>query len=108
MVIANLIIKVGIRMTMVITVNGKKEQIEKGTTVRQILTDRNVRPEIVAVEINGEIIERDEYATTQLSSGDIMEFLHYMAGGAALAFLPCCEAILGTTQDRLSDDFSQF
>lgn len=68
-------------MTMAITVNGKKEQIKEGTTVHQVLESKNVRPEIVAVEINGEIVERDEYATLRLKSGDEMEFLHYMAGG---------------------------
>ena len=68
-------------MAVQITLNGKNEQIEEGTTVAEVLKTKNVRPEIVAVEINGEIIDRDEYETMQLRRGDEMDYLHYMAGG---------------------------
>jgi len=68
-------------MAVQITLNGKNEQIEEGTTVSEVLKTKNVRPEIVAVEINGEIIDRDEYETMQLRRGDEMDYLHYMAGG---------------------------
>ncbi len=73
--------KVGIKMAVQITVNGKKEQIKEGTTVLEVLKSKNIRPEIVAVEINGEIIDREEYTTMKLRRGDELEYLHYMAGG---------------------------
>lgn len=66
-----------------ITVNGRKEKIRDGMSVAQLLRAKNLRLEIVAVEINGQVIERDDYATLKLRSGDVMEFLYYMAGGKA-------------------------
>lgn len=64
-----------------VTINGQKEKIAVGTTVADILQAKEVRPEMVAVEINGQLIQRNEYRTLTLVVGDQMEFLYYMAGG---------------------------
>lgn len=64
-----------------VTINGKKETVAEGTTITDILQVKEVRPEMVAVEVNGELIQKGEYATLALSLGDRMEFLYYMAGG---------------------------
>jgi len=64
-----------------VTINGRKEKLAATTTVADILVSKDVRPEIVAVEINGELIQKHEYTKLVLSSGDKMEFLRYMAGG---------------------------
>jgi len=64
-----------------VVINGKKEKIEEGVTIAQILKQRNIRPEMVAVELNGQVIERDAYASLELKEGDSLEFLFYMAGG---------------------------
>lgn len=68
-------------MPIEVVINGKKEEIEEGSTIAQILKGRNIRPEMVAVEVNGEVVERDLYGTLELKQGDQMEFLFYMAGG---------------------------
>lgn len=65
-----------------VQINGVKEQIAVGTTVSAVLEAREVRPEMVAVEINGELVQKGKYATLVLEAGDQMEFLHYMAGGS--------------------------
>lgn len=64
-----------------VQINGAKEQVEPGTTVSGVLAAKAVRPEMVAVEINGELVPKGKYATLALQAGDAMEFLHYMAGG---------------------------
>jgi sulfur carrier protein len=69
-------------MAVQITINGKKEQVKEGATIFEILKTRNIRSEIVAVEINGEIIDREEYPTTKLRRGDEMEYLDYTADRA--------------------------
>lgn len=68
-------------MEIEIMINGQKESIADGTTVEDILKAKDVRPEMVAVEINGELIQKGEYPNYALSTGDQMEFLYYMAGG---------------------------
>ena len=64
-----------------VRINGITEQLKPGTTVAALLEDKKVRPEMVAVEINGELVQKGRYATLELRAGDVMEFLHYMAGG---------------------------
>lgn len=65
-----------------VQINGVKETIADGTTVASILEEKSVRPEMVAVEINGELVPKGQYPTLALQPGDRMEFLHYMAGGS--------------------------
>ncbi len=64
-----------------IQINGITEEIEPGTTVASILERKEVRQEMVAVEVNGELVQKGKYPTLTLEVGDEMEFLHYMAGG---------------------------
>ena len=64
-----------------VKINGVKEEIVSGTTVSSILENREVRKEMVAVEVNGELVQKGKYPTLTLKAGDEMEFLHYMAGG---------------------------
>lgn len=66
---------------MDVKINGKIENIAEGSTVSQILDSRKVRQEMVAVEINGNIIDRENYESIQLESGDVVEYLYYMGGG---------------------------
>lgn len=70
-------------MGIEVIVNGRREGLEDGLNVAQFLRLKNVRPELVAVELNGILLSRDQYETRLLAEGDVLEFLHYMAGGAA-------------------------
>ena len=65
---------------MRIKINGKPEDIEE-KNILDILKAKNVEPRMVAVEVNGELIERDNYETTILKEGDEIEFLYFMGGG---------------------------
>lgn len=62
-------------------INGVTEKLEAGTTVAMVLEAKKVRPEMVAVEINGELVPKGKYGMLAIEAGDVMEFLHYMAGG---------------------------
>ncbi len=64
-----------------VQINGIKEELEPGATVASVLETKSVRPEMVAVEVNGELLRKGEYLELELKTGDQMEFLHYMAGG---------------------------
>lgn len=64
-----------------VKINGKEENIQKGSTVLAVLETKSVRPEMVAVELNGDLLPREEYEQKLLNHGDILEFLYYMAGG---------------------------
>lgn len=64
-----------------IKINGKEENVKRGSTILAVLEQKSVEPEMVAVELNGDLIGREEYDQKTLAEGDILEFLYYMAGG---------------------------
>lgn len=68
-------------MEVSVTINGTGESLSQGSTVLDVLNAKEARPEMMAVEINGELLRKDDYGATILKDGDSMEFLPYMAGG---------------------------
>lgn len=69
-----------VETTIKVRINGKEEEIRKGQTVVEVLRERDIRPEMVAVELNGLLLEKNEYSKV-LQEGDELEYLYYMAGG---------------------------
>jgi sulfur carrier protein len=65
---------------MQLKINGKSEEFSGGS-VLDLLKTKKIEPQMVAVEVNDSMIEREGLATTQLKEGDRLEFLFYMGGG---------------------------
>ena len=65
---------------MHVTVNGKAEEVPSGSLL-DLLKAKNIEPQMVAVEVNDRMVERDNLGTTNLNEGDQVEFLFYMGGG---------------------------
>jgi sulfur carrier protein len=65
---------------MQVKINGKPEEISGGT-VLDLLQAKKIEPQMVAVEVNDTVLDRNHLATTSLSDGDRVEFLFYMGGG---------------------------
>jgi len=63
-------------------INGKPRQAEDGVTITALLEELKINPLRVAVQLNLEIIKREEYEKTALKSGDRLEIITFMAGGA--------------------------
>ncbi|OIO40606.1 MAG: thiamine biosynthesis protein ThiS [Candidatus Omnitrophica bacterium CG1_02_49_10] len=66
---------------MKIEINGKGIEAEDSSTVSDILKVRNIREEVVTVELNGGIVERAGYPESRLKDGDKLELVYYMGGG---------------------------
>ena len=64
-----------------ITVNGKKKDLEKPMTVTEYLNENSYVPATVAIELNEEILPKDRYAETILKDGDCMEIVTFVGGG---------------------------
>lgn len=62
-------------------VNGKKVELEQATPLLDYLSSLGVDPRAVAVEHNGEIIERDRFPDTTLQAGDVVEIVRMVGGG---------------------------
>jgi len=65
---------------MQVKINGKTEEFSGGT-VLDLLQAKKIEPQMVAVEVNDTVLNRNHLATTNLSDGDRVEFLFYMGGG---------------------------
>jgi thiamine biosynthesis protein ThiS len=68
--------------TIQITLNGKENEIKSGMTVTDLLDKWRMRPELVTVELNENIIQKLDYENTEIKTGDKIEFIFYMGGGA--------------------------
>ena len=67
--------------TMKIMLNGKPNEIKSGMTVTDLLTKWRMRPELVTVEINENILQKLDYDSTEIKENDKVEFIFYMGGG---------------------------
>jgi len=67
---------------MKLIINGEEVATKDGLNVNQFLMEHNVKmPEMVSVELNGQILRRHTFEATQLNKGDKVEFLYFMGGG---------------------------
>lgn len=69
---------------MQISINGEKRQIDiEVVTISILLQMEKVEaPEMVSVQVNGDIIDRKLYQDTKIGAGDEVDFLYFMGGGA--------------------------
>jgi sulfur carrier protein len=68
---------------MILQINGKKETLDGDRlTVTQLLDVKDVPdPDMVSVQLNGEILEREDFTDQLVTDGDELEFLYFMGGG---------------------------
>lgn len=69
-------------MAMAIYLNGKKEEVGDDLNISKLLEIKKIKPEVVTVELNEKIIDRNEYPSIRLRANDRLEFVYYMGGGS--------------------------
>lgn len=72
-------------LSMKIKVNGKEKNFDKDSlSVSELLKVSEVeRPEMVSVQLNGELIKKEDLKNKQLKENDEVEFLYFMGGGVS-------------------------
>ena len=67
---------------MKLAVNGKEIEFDVELTISELLVKQNVKmPDMVSVEVNGQILKTSEFESTTLKGGERIEFLYFMGGG---------------------------
>lgn len=66
---------------MRITVNGDAVVVDAGKNLDQLLLDRALPLEQVAVEHNGKVVRRALRKETELKDGDVVEIVTLVGGG---------------------------
>jgi thiamine biosynthesis protein ThiS len=64
-------------------INGKPVELDGVTPLLDYLENLGVNPRAIAVEHNGEIIERAAYERVTLKEGDSVEIVRMVGGGSA-------------------------
>jgi len=64
-----------------IQLNGDPYEINKGTNLIELLNKLKIQKNKVAIEVNGEIVERKKYQNLILNRDDKVEIVHFIGGG---------------------------
>ena len=83
-------------MSIRIKINGKQEEVADALTVGQLLANKEIEPRMVSVELNGDIVDRDQFDATAIADGDALELLFFMGGGSGNLY-PNVGAMVGNT-----------
>ena len=64
-----------------IQLNGDPYEINGRTNLNGLLNKLKIQKNKVAIEVNGEIIEKDKYQNLILRKDDKVEIVHFIGGG---------------------------
>lgn len=67
---------------MTLTINGEVQRVPSTVVnVQQLLEYLQLADRIVVVEINRDILQKQQHTSTALTDGDIIELVHFVGGG---------------------------
>ncbi len=64
-----------------IQLNGAPYEINYGTNLNELLNKLKIQKNKVAIEVNGEIVEKNKYLNLILNKDDKVEIVHFIGGG---------------------------
>jgi thiamine biosynthesis protein ThiS len=63
-----------------VTINGDQREVPEGS-IAALLEQLGLHPQLIVVEHNREIVDRNAFEATELKSGDTVELVHFVGGG---------------------------
>jgi len=64
-----------------IQLNGASYEINRGANLDELLDRLKIQKNKVAIEVNGEIVQRNKYSKLILNKNDKVEIVHFIGGG---------------------------
>ena len=64
-----------------IQLNGDSYEVNDGTNLNELLNKLKIQKNKVAIEVNGEIVERNKYPNLILNKDDKVEIVQFIGGG---------------------------
>ncbi|HES58016.1 MAG TPA: sulfur carrier protein ThiS [Firmicutes bacterium] len=68
-------------MKLELTINGKDYSFDAELTGSELLKELEIVPSTVVVELNREIVRREDFLERRLASGDSLELVTIVGGG---------------------------
>ena len=62
-------------------INGDEKSFADPLSLAQLIEQRGMKGDRVAVELNREIVSRSQWSETSLRDGDRLEIVHFVGGG---------------------------
>jgi sulfur carrier protein len=66
---------------MKVQINGEPRDFPAPLTLGSLIEQLGMKADRVAVELNREIVPRDQWVKTDLNDGDRLEIVHFVGGG---------------------------
>jgi len=70
---------------MNLIINGES-QVLSVDTLSALVDQLGMKSDRVAIELNREIVPRDQWSRTRLAEGDRLEIVHFVGGGSVCVF----------------------
>lgn len=73
-------------MSLAVKINGRErvfEQLDRNCGLQGLLAALELKPDRVAVELNGTICSRKTWDSIEINSGDRLEIVQFVGGGAS-------------------------
>lgn len=64
-----------------VTINGNRVELEQPMTIHQLLETTHVPPNYLAVEVNSDVVPRENHAIQMVNDGDCIEVVTLVGGG---------------------------
>ena len=71
-----------VRITLRVHVNNEVKDLACEVSLLELINDLNLRPERIAVELNGLVVPRADWPARLLVPGDRIEIVHFVGGGS--------------------------
>jgi len=62
-------------------INGEAREFSSPLSLAQLITELDLPPARIAVELNRVVVRRNEWSTRDLSDEDRIEIVHFVGGG---------------------------
>ncbi len=69
------------RGSIQVHVNGTEREVQSGLSVHELVESFDLDPMLIVVELNREILTRDQFKEIRVSDGDAVELVHFVGGG---------------------------
>ena len=66
---------------MLVKINGKESDILPDSTIQDLIRAKNLPEKIIIVDLNGSIINPEDWSNTYLRPDDDLELIQIIAGG---------------------------
>jgi len=64
-----------------VIINGDAHTLHEGLTIAGLIAHLGLNQRRIAVEVNRDIVAREDYAQRVLTDGDHIEIVHFVGGG---------------------------